>query len=98
MSHDELFTICGDFESLHCEFTRAFNLLKIFDEHLEESMEFLGTSEDGIAKYVAGRYDTLRSLLEVLEFRLSDATHDLRSKIYEAYDKCREEKANRKQT
>lgn len=98
MSHDELFTICGDFESLHGEFTRAFNLLKIFDEHLEESMEFLGTSEDGIAKYVVGRYDTLRSLLEVLEFLLSDATHDLRRKIDETYGKCREEKANRKQT
>lgn len=98
MSYDELFAICSDFESLHCEFTRAFNLLKIFDECLEENMEFLGNSEDGIAKYIAGRYDTLRSLLEVLEFRLGDATRELRSKVDETYDKCREGKANQKQT
>lgn len=98
MSHDELFTTCSDLESLHCEFTRLFNLLKIFSENMEESMETLGMSEDGIAKYIVGRYNTLRSLLEVLEFRLSDANHDLRRKIDETYDKCREEKANRKQT
>ena len=97
MSHDELFTICSDFESLHCEFARAFNLLKIFEEHLDNSMEFLGTSKDGIAKYVVGRYDALRSLLETLDFILGDATGELRNKIDDAYDKCREEKANQKQ-
>ena len=98
MSHDELFTTCSDLESLHCEFTRLFNLLKIFSENMEESMETLGTSEDGIAKYIIGRYNTLRSLLEVLEFRFGAANSELRSKVDEAYSKCWDEKANRKQT
>lgn len=93
----ELFEICSNLETVCAELSRLYDLMNICEEGITECAEILRDG-DGLSKYAAGRIDKQLSLMEVLEFRLSDATHDLRSKIDETYAKCREEKANRKQT
>lgn len=69
------------------------NLLQIYDERIEEELEFLQKNGgDGVAAYFVGRYDMLRSLMEIIQTHVHDTAALLQVQIDAVYAAGKEER------
>lgn len=77
-----LWDIANSLEDVSVGLHQLRNLLQIYDERIEDEMEFVGKHPgDGSVSYFIDRYDMLRSLLEVMQSRARDTADTLQKQI-----------------
>ena len=87
-----LFDICTELENTHVALYQINNMLRIFDEHIEDEIDFLKRNSDGYTQHFVSRYDMLRSLMEVMQINLNGAIEEMRQQIDLAYEVDRKAK------
>ena len=68
------------------------NLLQIYDEHIEDELEFIRKhGGNGVSTYFVDRYDLLRSLLEIIQLHAHNTAESLQKQIDAIYAASREQ-------
>lgn len=77
-----LLDIATNLEDVSVGLHQIRNLLQIYDERIEDELEFIGKHPcSGSVSYFIDRYDTLRSLLEVMQSHAKDTADILQKQI-----------------
>ena len=88
-----LWDIATNLEDVSVGLHQLRNLLQIYDERIEDELEFVGKHPgSGSASYFVDRYDLLRSLLEVMQSHARDTAVILQKQIDSIYAAAKEEK------
>ncbi len=81
-----LWDTCSELEGTHVQFYQIRNLLYVYDEHMENEIDFLQKSNDGYVKLFISRYDRLRSMIEIMLLHFNEAIEAMRTQIDDAYE------------
>lgn len=77
-----LLDIATNLEDVSVGLHQLRKLLQIYDERIEDELEFVGKHPGiGSVSYFVDRYDTLRSLLEVMHSHAKDTADTLQKQI-----------------
>lgn len=77
-----LWDIANSLEDVGVGLHQLLNLLQIYDECIEDELEFVAKhTSDGTVRYLIDRYDLLRSLLEVMQSHARDTAEILQKQI-----------------
>ena len=88
-----LLDIANSLEDVGVGLHQLRNLLQIYDERIEDELEFVGKHPgSGSVSYFVDRYDTLRSLLEVMQSHARDTAVILQKQIDSICAAAKEEK------
>lgn len=81
-----LWNIGAELDDIHVQLYQVRNMLYIFDENLESELDFMKQSNDGYVHNFLKRYDLLRSLMEVMQLRITESLDDMRVQIDAVYE------------
>lgn len=84
-SATDLWNTIAELEGIHVRCHQVRNMLTIYDEHLEREMSYVENS-CRMGAHIAGRYDLLRSMMEVMQDHLSSAIAEMQDHINTLYD------------
>lgn len=88
-----LWDIANSLEDVGVGLHQLRNLLQIYDERIEDELEFVAKhTGDGTVRYFIDRYDLLRSLLEVVQSHARDTAEILQKQIDSICAAAKEEK------
>ena len=91
-----LWDIATNLEDVRVGLHQLRNLLQIYDESIEDELEFVGKHPgSGSVSYFIDRYDLLRSLLEVMQDHARDTADILQKQIDSVYVAAKEERGAR---
>ena len=77
-----LWDIANSLEDVSVGLHQLRNLLQIYDEHIEDELEFVAKhTGTGSVSYFIDKYDMLRSLLEVMQSHAKDTADTLQKQI-----------------
>lgn len=77
-----LWDIATNLEDVSVGLHQLRNLLQIYDERIEDELEFVGKHlGSGSVSYFIDRYDTLRSLLVIMQSHAKDTADTLQKQI-----------------
>lgn len=85
-SDTPFFEIGSDLENIQVELERVRNVLYVFDQHLEEEIDFMSESDDGYIKRFIKRYEMLSSMMELIKIHLDSAIDSMRPQINAVYE------------
>lgn len=87
-----LWDIGAELDGIHVQFLQVRNMLYIFDEHLDREIDFMKEFNNGYVQYFLERYDMLRSVMDVMQIRITEAIDDMRVQIDAVYEEGRKAK------
>lgn len=73
-------------DDINVRLHQAQNMLCIYDENIEDELKFIQEHEDIGTRYFVDRYDIYRSLLEVIQLYIVDASRELKQSIEVIYE------------
>lgn len=82
----DFFDVGATLDDINVRLHQAQNMLCIYDENIEDELKFIREHEDIGTSYFVGRYDIYRSLLEVIQLYIVDASRDLKQSIEVIYE------------
>lgn len=84
-----LWDIGSDLEDILAQFRQVGDLLYLFDELISSDILLLGRSNDIYVKNFLNRYDTLRSMPDVMKIHIGEALDSMQLKIDEILEEYR---------
>ena len=87
-----LWDIGTELDDIHVQLHQVRNMLYVYDERLEGDLDFMKKCDVGCVQHFIKRYDMLRSVMEVMQFRINNAIDAMQVQInalYEADRKAR---------
>lgn len=84
-----LWDIGAELDGIYVQFHQVRNMLYIFDEHIEDDLNFLKRCNDGYVQHFIKRYDMLRSVMEIMQLQINEAINAMRVQINAVYEQDR---------
>ena len=82
----DFFDVGATLDDINVRLHQAQNMLCIYDENIEDELKYIREHENIGTRYFVDRYDIYRSLLEVIQLYIVDASRDLKQSIEVIYE------------
>lgn len=84
--NNSLWDIGAELECISVQLHQVQNMLTIYDERIEEEINFMKSHQETGIDFFLNRYDLLRSLLEVTQYFVVDISKSLKQQIDAAFE------------